>query len=140
VNGCRSRRASCKTSAKRTSKPTCIYESRRRLESCSRDPIGYDGSKWNLFEFVNGQPLLSLDSTGKAPFAGFLECCKRTYTAEGWTALCFGTGFACAYVCYYNPPLCLQCAAAAGIILPPSCSEMVAAWEHACAGGCVPGC
>lgn len=34
------RRACLETAAKRTDKPTCTYESRRRLESCSRDPIG----------------------------------------------------------------------------------------------------
>jgi len=32
---------------------------------CSRDPIGFDGSKWNTYEYVSGSPLVSLDPTGK---------------------------------------------------------------------------
>jgi hypothetical protein len=36
-----------------------------RLESCSRDPIGYEGSKWNLFEYVQSHPLTGRDPSGK---------------------------------------------------------------------------
>ncbi|MBN8605154.1 MAG: RHS repeat-associated core domain-containing protein, partial [Planctomycetes bacterium] len=31
---------------------------------CSRDPIGYKGSEWNLFEYVNSVPLVMLDPSG----------------------------------------------------------------------------
>lgn len=31
---------------------------------CSRDPIGYKGSPWNLYEYVDGQPLHLLDPYG----------------------------------------------------------------------------
>ena len=30
----------------------------------SRDPIGYQGSKWNLYEYVRGKPILYVDPTG----------------------------------------------------------------------------
>ncbi len=70
MSGCRSRRASCKTSAKRTGKSTCIYGNRRRLESCSRDPIGYDGSPWNLYEFLASHPVFGADPTGE----DWLDC------------------------------------------------------------------
>ena len=46
------------------SKRTCTYDSQTRLESCSRDPIGYDGSPWNLYEYVNGNPINLLDPFG----------------------------------------------------------------------------
>jgi RHS repeat-associated protein len=32
----------------------------------SRDPIGFEGSKWNLFEYVNSKPLRSTDALGLA--------------------------------------------------------------------------
>ncbi len=31
----------------------------------NRDPIGYEGSEWNLYEYVNGIPLNGLDPTGE---------------------------------------------------------------------------
>lgn len=31
---------------------------------CSRDPIGYRGSKWNLYEYVGGNPVDFVDSYG----------------------------------------------------------------------------
>jgi RHS repeat-associated protein len=30
----------------------------------TRDPIGYEGSQWNLYEYVGGRPLVSLDPDG----------------------------------------------------------------------------
>uniref|UniRef100_UPI003D2702F5 RHS repeat domain-containing protein n=1 Tax=Rhodopirellula europaea TaxID=1263866 RepID=UPI003D2702F5 len=41
-----------------------------------RDPIGYEGSPWNLFEFLGGNPLMRVDPGGK----GFLN--------EGGNAIC----------------------------------------------------
>jgi len=32
----------------------------------SRDPIGYEGSQWNLYEYVGGNPLIGLDPSGLA--------------------------------------------------------------------------
>ena len=33
----------------------------------TRDPIGYKGSPWNLFEYVGGRPLVDKDPNGTAP-------------------------------------------------------------------------
>jgi hypothetical protein len=35
-----------------------------RSGSCSRDPVGYRGSRWSLYEYVGGRPSVSLDPTG----------------------------------------------------------------------------
>ncbi len=34
------------------------------IESCSKDPIGYQGSEWNLFEFLASDPFKYLDPLG----------------------------------------------------------------------------
>jgi hypothetical protein len=34
------------------------------LGTCSKDPIGYEGSRWNLYGYVKGSPILYLDPTG----------------------------------------------------------------------------
>jgi RHS repeat-associated protein len=31
---------------------------------CSKDPIGYDGSPWNLYEFMGGRPYIGTDPSG----------------------------------------------------------------------------
>ncbi len=43
---------------------------------CSRDPIGYEGSPWNLFEYVGGQPTVGLDPSGLGGIYDncFLKC------------------------------------------------------------------
>ena len=51
-------------------KRTCTYETRARLESCSRDPVGYRGSPWNLYEYVGGNPGVFVDPSGKACVLG----------------------------------------------------------------------
>ncbi len=33
---------------------------------CSRDPIGFEGSEWNLYEYIDGRPLLLLDPHGRS--------------------------------------------------------------------------
>src|SRR6056297_1899366 len=43
----------------------------KRLGSRSRDPIGYEGSRWSLLEYVNGSPLNRIDPTGRVT----LEVC-----------------------------------------------------------------
>jgi len=45
-------------------KRTCTYENSAQLVSCSRDPIGYRGSPWNLYEFLQSGPVLRLDPFG----------------------------------------------------------------------------
>jgi RHS repeat-associated protein len=32
---------------------------------CSRDPIGFEGSPWNLYEFVDSRPLVKTDPSGE---------------------------------------------------------------------------
>ena len=41
-----------------------VYDCRDGLESFTRDPIGFDGSKWDLYEFVEASPLQDLDPSG----------------------------------------------------------------------------
>lgn len=41
-----------------------IYDRCDRLESFTRDPIGFVGSRWNLYEFVGSRVLVALDPSG----------------------------------------------------------------------------
>ena len=41
-----------------------IYDGCEQLESCSRDPILYEGSRWNLYQYVDGRPLVAVDFSG----------------------------------------------------------------------------
>ena len=68
--GVNTRRACLETTAKRTSKLTCTYDNRRRLESCSRDPIGFTGSKWSLYQYVSSKPTKRLDPLGLRDSSG----------------------------------------------------------------------
>ena len=77
-SGVNTRRACIETTAKRTSKLTCTYDNRGRLESCSRDPIGYVGSPWNLYEYVDGMPLIATDPLGLDGPRGSRQECTRT--------------------------------------------------------------
>ena len=45
-----------------------IFGSCEGLESFTRDPIGYEGSKWNLYEYARSNSIRSMDPTG-------LKCC-----------------------------------------------------------------
>ena len=51
----------------------------------NRDPIGYRGSQWNLYEYVGSQPLILLDPSGKSTLIG---CFK----SPGLMAACFQSG------------------------------------------------
>ncbi len=46
---------------------------------CSRDPIGYRGSKWSLLEYVDQNPLNKLDSHGKQGHKVTKCCGGKTY-------------------------------------------------------------
>jgi uncharacterized protein RhaS with RHS repeats len=43
---------------------------------CSRDPIGYRGSEWGLYEYVGEQPLDSVDPLGESKVKIVIEVCK----------------------------------------------------------------
>lgn len=34
---------------------------------CSRDPIGFQGSEWNFYEYVGGRPVVAIDTSGNSP-------------------------------------------------------------------------
>jgi len=54
----------------------CKDESGKRLGSRSRDPIGYEGSEWNLYEFLFSSPTCLLDPFGLCPEPRTeKECC-----------------------------------------------------------------
>jgi hypothetical protein len=42
----------------------------------TRDPIGYEGSQWNLYEYVGGKPTMATDPTGEDEYCGLasLDC------------------------------------------------------------------
>ena len=48
-----------------------------------RDPIGFEGSPWNLCEYVNGQPVIGVDPSGLAtddePYRLCLATASQTY-------------------------------------------------------------
>jgi len=44
---------------------------------CSRDPIGFEGSKWNLVEYASGQVLVGVDPTGKSWLSNSKKLIKR---------------------------------------------------------------
>ncbi|MBY0588589.1 RHS repeat-associated core domain-containing protein [bacterium] len=52
---------------------TGLYQYRNRYYHAklgrfiSRDPIGYEGSQWNLYEYVGGRPTISVDPEGLQP-------------------------------------------------------------------------
>jgi len=54
-----------------------ISESCIRLESFTRDPIGYEGSAWGLYEYVDGMPLTLNDPTG---LKGEASCEEKLYS------------------------------------------------------------
>jgi len=54
-----------------------IYEGCVGLESFTRDPIGYRGSPYDLYEYVDAQPLRKTDPSGKLGVPG---CVADPYT------------------------------------------------------------
>jgi hypothetical protein len=50
-----------------------------RLGSCSRDPVGYQGSPWNLYEYVGGRPLVGMDPMGLTLLTQCEDHCAQLY-------------------------------------------------------------
>lgn len=53
------------------------YHRRRYLHPtcgvfCTRDPLGYEGSQWNLFQYADNQPVKQFDPTGENPVCYFV--------------------------------------------------------------------
>jgi len=55
----------------------------------TRDPIGYEGSPWNLYEYVGSTPTSLLDSSGLA-MSGRITCCGKQYYKAGKNMGCCG--------------------------------------------------
>ncbi len=52
---------------KQTTTLGCVaYDEFFRSDACSKDPIGYEGSPWNLFEYVRSSPAVHVDPSGKS--------------------------------------------------------------------------
>jgi len=56
-----------------------IYESCDGLESFTRDPIGFEGSEWNLYEVMEGMVLDGLDPTGLTLVSRCEDDCAKRY-------------------------------------------------------------
>ncbi|MDZ4850157.1 MAG: hypothetical protein SGI77_12805, partial [Pirellulaceae bacterium] len=68
-----------------------IYESCIRLESLSRDPVGYKGSRFNLYEYVDSMPTIKTDPLGRRGIV--VACCSVcvgtvTYIAADCADVC----------------------------------------------------
>ena len=66
-----------------------VFESCDGLESFTRDPIGFDGSEWNLYEFLAGRALVYRDPDGRHGIASPLRCCNGKFI-DTRTSCCDG--------------------------------------------------
>ena len=73
----------CTKSLDRTEIPQWIYDSRDGLGLFTRDPIGCEGSKWDLYEYVDGGLLNRIDPSGLEGAQHVMSCC------DGANAGCF---------------------------------------------------
>jgi hypothetical protein len=73
-----SRRAAALKSRNRIELGGFTYDACDRLGSCSNEPIGYEGSEWNFYEYAVSSPSTFVDSTGLA--------CHLCTTLESVTA------------------------------------------------------
>jgi len=78
-----------------------ISESCVGLESFTRDPIGYEGSKWDLYEYVNSKPLVEIDPSGEIAVPAI--CATLCIGGIACTGPCLsvcGADAACLFECY----------------------------------------
>lgn len=55
-----------------------------------RDPIGYIGSDWNLYEYVKNRPLIEVDPSGNCPKKKSEEC----QNCDDLAVICYGVAAA----------------------------------------------
>lgn len=111
--------------------PTCTQH---HFQSCSRDPIGYAGSEWILYEYVSGKPLDSLDPSGEfviVPFAiGCAIACGACAASVHYVNTTPGCGYTPKIVMGVSCTACASCIAVAGIsvcVLSPALCAIIAA-------------
>jgi hypothetical protein len=81
--------AFCSKSSIRANLRGATYDESKQLGSCSKDPIGFEGSPWNLYEILSGSPLVDTDSSG------LISAKRRSGTdvdRKGWGACSPGYG------------------------------------------------
>lgn len=76
--------------------------------SCSRDPIGFEGSEWNQYEFINGRVMQAIDPYGTCPIKADprteQECCADASGTDigkgfwGRAFCCDGRMVACVWI------------------------------------------
>lgn len=86
------------------------YDEHARVGTCTKDPIGYEGSMWNLYEYANSSPSGLIDHNGlQAGPPGYFGCLQIEMgkciaaNLKGITAakgVCLGT---CWVGCLYGP-------------------------------------
>lgn len=77
---------------------------------CSRDPIGFDGSPYHLYEVFGSQPLVNVDPTGEITsdaFVGGVLSLIDNFSPRGGVRQCFrtctrvgGIGCVCVTLCF----------------------------------------
>jgi RHS repeat-associated protein len=76
---------------------TGLYQYRNRYYHArlgrfiSRDPIGYDGSQWNLYEYVGGRPAVYTDPNGETIIGSLCRATCWGGCAGGGAATCAET-------------------------------------------------
>ena len=78
-----------------------IYDCRAGLESFTRDPIGYEGSEWDLYEYCDSSPLARIDPDGELAVPAI--CATLALGGLGCTLPCLsvcGADAQCLYDCY----------------------------------------
>ena len=83
-----------------------IYDDRIRLESFTRDPIGFDGGRKNIFEFLSDSPLSRIDPMGKLDAGATTVTCAAATAAGipvGTASACGATFVGVGYCVSYYP-------------------------------------
>ena len=92
---CRSADPKCVSSTPCRLKRELTYAKCKRLESCARDPIGYVGSTWNLYESYDGMPCTNIDPSGLKCATSTFYCvavfCREIGWAWGSCKCCHGS-------------------------------------------------